>query len=233
MTSFLAALSVGGLLVGCGHATETRRASVPTTSSQAESSTAGSAAPPAASYDISHVGEVKNTFPPGFQVAAFPARPLSQQDIESSRLAAVAKGRIVPPKCRVVVIPPYAQPSVGTEAAGVSGGSEHGRIDVVALRSAKPVPAGEKPTGCGLGLTISGAPDIAGPAEQIQPPDIAGATTTGIKLNPEQMNPEYIFTAALDDRTAVVVVGNTDAQLNPAQLMSDLLVKAAAAVRGR
>ncbi|EUA34312.1 hypothetical protein I552_5095 [Mycobacterium xenopi 3993] len=28
-------------------------------------------------------------------------------------------------------------------------------------------------------------------------------------------DPDYVFTAALDDQTSVVVMGSTDAQLNP------------------
>lgn len=64
---------------------------------------------------------------------------------------------------------------------------------------------------------------------------IPGVSTTGVKLtvaDPEE-DPDYLYTAALNDRTSIVVMGSADQQLDPQRLMSDLLVKAVAAVRGQ
>jgi hypothetical protein len=81
---------------------------------------------------------------------------------------------------------------------------------------------------------MSGSPEAAGTAERVPGPNIDGVTTTGVKLSPtDAEDPDYIFTAALNDQTSVVVMGSTDAQLNPQQLLSDLLVKATSAVRSQ
>lgn len=80
---------------------------------------------------------------------------------------------------------------------------------------------------------MTGEPEASGAAERTPAPDISGTTTTGVKLAVNDEDPDYIFTAALDDQTSIVVVGSTDPQLNPQQLAPDLLVKAAAAVRGQ
>jgi hypothetical protein len=228
-TSLLVAVAVTGLFAACGQHTGTTPANSPAVQPQPPPS---SAAPPVA-YDISRVDNVRNDFPPGFIVEAQTARTLSQADIESSRITAVTEGRIQPPDCRTVVMPSYAEPSVGADAAEVTAAGGHGSVDLDALRSPQPVPAAPKAEGCGLGMVVSGLPDVAGPAERIQAPSITGVATTGAKLVPEKRNPVYIFTAALDDRTSVVVTGSTDAQLSPEKLMSELLVKATAAVRGQ
>lgn len=232
IASVLVVLGAGGLLVACGNAADTKPTNPPAAPSPTASPTDPATAP-GVEYDISRVDGVKNGFPPGFTVSAYPAKTVSQPDHDSSRITALTEARIVPPKCRAVVLPSYAVPSAGAQAAGVNARGDRGSIDVIALRSPEPVTVGEKPEGCGLGLVISGSPDVAGPAEQIDAPTITGATTTGIKLSPEDRNPEYVFTARLDDRTAVVVMGNTDAQLNPERLMADLMTKATAAVVNR
>jgi hypothetical protein len=231
ITSLLVALAIGGSLLACGHPAEPKPTGSPAARPQPPSSTSTSA-PPAA-YDIARVAKVRNDFPPGFTVDAHPAKTLGEHDIESSPITAVTEARIQPPDCRSVVMPSYAEPSVGTKAAEVKAAGGQGSVDVVALRSPKPVPAAPKAKGCGLGMVVSGPPDVAGPAENADAPNIAGVTTTGAKLTPEQKNPVYIFTAALDGRTSVVVMGSTDAKLNPEKLMSDLLAKATAAVRGQ
>ena len=71
--------------------------------------------------------------------------------------------------------------------------------------------------------------------ERIPAPDIAGATTTGARLTvaDPQEDPDYLYTAALDDRTSIVVMGSADTALDPQRLMADLLVKAVSAVRGQ
>ncbi|GFG76433.1 hypothetical protein [Mycobacterium botniense] len=65
-------------------------------------------------------------------------------------------------------------------------------------------------------------------------PRIAGVTTTGVKLNANPAgDPDYLFTAALNGQTSVVVMGSADTQINPQQVMSNLLVKAVSAVRAQ
>lgn len=105
---------------------------------------------------------------------------------------------------------------------------------VVALRSPDSVTPEADPAGCDR-IALSGSPQATGTVERIPAPDIGGVTTTGVKLtvaDPED-DPDYLYTAALDDHTSVVVMGSADEQLDPQRLMSDLLVKAVSAVRGQ
>jgi hypothetical protein len=222
IASLLVAVGVGGTVAGCGHAAEQK----PTASPPAASSNA-----PA--YDISRVDNVKNDFPPGFTVEAHPSKALGQHDIDSSDTDPFSGAKVDPPQCRPAIIPRNANLSVGTQAAGVSGHGDRGEIDVAALRLPQPVAAGQPPAGCDR-VTISGSPEVSGTAERVPAPNIDGVTTTGVKVSATgEEDAEYLFTAALNDQTTVIVTGSTDAELNPQQLMSDLLVKAVSAVRGR
>jgi hypothetical protein len=226
-------LGIGAALVACGHSTEEKATSSPAAQPPSPSSSSTSTAAPAA-YDISRVDNVQNDFPPGFEVEAHPAKALDQHDIDNSGVNDLAEAAKDPPQCRGMVIPPYANPSVGTQAAGVKGEGDKGSIHVVAFRSPEPIPVSSPPADCDR-ASLSGSPEATGTAERIAAPNIDGVTTTGAKLlsTNGQEEPEYIFTAALDDRTSVVVRGGADAELNPQQLMSNLLVKATAAVRGQ
>jgi hypothetical protein len=223
----LAALGVATAAAGCG--------------TSAEVAPAGPAAapPPAAQstpapYDISKVDAVVDDFPQGFSPQAHPAKTLEQSDIGGSAVAAFTGAQFDPPQCRSVVIPPYADPTVGTEAAGVIGQGDRGSMYVVALRSPHPVAAEPDPPGCDR-ISLSGSPEATGTVERIAAPAVGGVRTTGVRLTVADSadDPDYLFTAALDDSTSVVVMGSADQQLDPQRLMSDLLVKAVSAVRGQ
>lgn len=218
------------LLAGCGQATEPSPSGAP---SSAPSSVQHATTAPA-SYDISRVDNVRDDFPAGFTVQAHPAKTLQQQDIDSSSLTAFTGAQVDPPQCRPAVIPPYADPVVGTEAAGVRAEGDRGNIYVVALRSPTPNPVSQPPPGCDR-MSLSGSPEATGTVERIPPPDVAGVTTTGVKMTgaDPQDEPDYLYTAALDDRTTIVVMGSADEQLDPQKLLADLLVKATSAVRGQ
>jgi hypothetical protein len=232
IASVLASFGVGVTLAACGHSEQSKSAGSSSPQAQPPSSLTASAAASAA-YDISRVDNVKNDFPSGFNADAHPAKTLNQQDIDSSGVIAFTKAQVDPAQCRSLIIPPYADPSVGTQAAGVQGLGDQGKIYVVALRLPQPVPASRPPAGCDH-VSLSGSPQAAGTAESIPAPNIEGVTTTGVKLSPtDAEDPDYIFTAALNDQTSVVVMGSTDSQLNPQQLLSGLLVKATSAVRGQ
>lgn len=224
----LAALGVSATVAGCGHTGEASQPSAQPPASQP--SPAGSGAGP----DISRVDSLKDDFPPGFTVQAHPAKTLGEQDIAGSGVAAFTAAQIDPPQCRSAVIPPNVDPTVGTDAAGVRAEGDQGTMYVVALRSPKAIPVSMPAAGCDR-VSMSGSPEASGTVTRIPAPRIPDATTTAAKLtvdDPEQP-PDYLYTAALDDRTSVVVMGSADDQLDPQRLLSDLLVKAAAAVRGR
>jgi hypothetical protein len=230
VASSLLALGVGVTLVACSHSEQSK----PTGSASAQPQPPPSSGAPApAAYDLSRVDNISNDFPPGFTTDPHPAKTLDQHDIDSSGIVAFTKAQVDPPQCRSLIIPPSAEPSAGSEAAGVRGEGDQGKIYVVALRLPQPVPVSQPPAGCDR-VSLSGSPEAAGTAERIPAPKIDGLTTTGVKLSPtEAADPDYIFTAALNDQTSVVVMGSTDAQLNPQQLLSNLLSKATSAVRGQ
>ncbi|MGH3562750.1 MAG: DUF5642 family protein, partial [Mycobacterium sp.] len=161
ITSSLVALGVSITLAGCGHSAKQEPTSSPAAQPSPESSTT-SAAP--AAYDISRVDNVKNDFPPGFTAQSEPAKTLDQHDIDSSGANAFTGAKVDPPQCRSLLVPPYADPSVGTQAAGVRGQGDQGSMFVVALGLQKPVPAGPPPAGCDQ-FSVSGSPDATGTAE--------------------------------------------------------------------
>jgi hypothetical protein len=232
LASLLAAVGAGVVLTACGHSEPSKSGGASSPQASAPSSSSAEAAPSAA-YDISRVDDVQNDFPPGFKADLHPAKTLDQQDIDHSGVSDVTKAKFDPPQCRSLVVPAYVAPSVGTQAAGLREAGDDGQIDVVALRLPQAVPASQPPAGCDR-VSLSGSPDAEGTAEPIPAPHIDGVTTTGVKLSPtDGDDPNYIFTAALNDQTSVVVMGSADTQLNPQQLLSDLLVKATSAVRGQ
>jgi hypothetical protein len=215
ITPLLVALGASIALAGCGHPAEEK----PTSS--------------AGAYDISRVDNVKGDFPPGFSVEVAQQKTLDQQDIDNSGINAFTGAQVDPPQCRSLLIPPYAEAKVGTQAAGVRANSDQGNMFVVAMGLPQPVSASGPPAGCDH-ASVSGDPEATGTAEAIPAPKIDGVTTTGAKLTVSaDEDPDYIYTAALNDKTTVVAVGSADADLNPQQLLSNLLVKAVAAVRGQ
>ncbi|TDH52108.1 hypothetical protein E2F47_14880 [Mycobacterium eburneum] len=182
---------------------------------------------------MARVDSVKDAFPAGFNPQAEPAKTLSQADIDGSGINAFTGAQVDPPQCRALIIPPYAEPSVGAQAAGIRGEGDQGNIDVVALKLPQPIKATPVPAGCDQ-VKLSGSPEASGTAQPVPAPAIAGVTTSAAKLTVDSGDdPDYVYSAALDDRTTVVVMGGTDPDLNPEQVMSDLLVKAVAAVRGQ
>lgn len=200
-----------------------------------------------AGFDISRVADIKNAFPPGFTVRTDLSKTLSQQDIDRAGIHILKQALLDPPQCLPAIIPPYADLTVGTKAAGVVANGDPGGIHVTALRLPEPVRGSQTPAGCDR-IKVSSA-SVNGTAERVPAPHIEGATTTAVRLVENekdndyifagsddhilQQDPDYLLTAALDGQTSIVIRGRVDRQLDPQQLFSDLLVKAAAAVRGR
>lgn len=225
VSAVVACVVAAAMFAGCGHPTEA--------SPEGSPAAQPSSTLPAA-YDISRVDNVRVDFPPGFRVQAHPAKTLQQQDIDSSSLTAFTGADVDPPQCRPAVIPPYADPVVGTEAAGVRAEGGQGDIYVVALRSPQPTRVDSPPAGCDR-MSLSGSPEATGTVERVPAPNLPGVVTTGVKMTGADPSddPDYLYTAALDDQTTVVVMGSADEKLDPQQLLADLLVKATAAVRDR
>jgi hypothetical protein len=202
-----------------------------------ESKPSGSSAPSSSSsavqYDISRVDNIKNDVPAGFKTAPSPTTTLTQDDIDNARVIPFTKATYDPPQCRALVIPPYVEPVVSAQAAILEAEGDKGEFFVVAMRLPHPVPASSPPAGCDH-VAMSGSDESTGTAEPVPAPKIEGVTTTGVRLKPatDKTPGGYVYTAALGDQTSIAVMGGADDDLNPQQLLSDLLVKAAAAVRG-
>jgi hypothetical protein len=184
-------------------------------------------------YDISRVNNVKSDVPAAFETAPGAPTTLTQDDIDNARVIPFTKAAYDPPQCRALVIPPYVEPVVGAQAAILSAEGERGEFFVVAMRLPHAVPASPPPAGCDH-VAMSGSDESTGTAESVPAPRIDGVTTTGVKLKPatDKTPGGYVYTAALEDQTSVAVMGGADEALKPQQLLSDLLVKAVAAVRG-
>jgi Domain of unknown function (DUF5642) len=233
IASLLVTVGLGALTVAaCGGSQQPTPTGSSSAREQPPSSSSASAAP-AAKYDIARVENLKNDFPPGFKISSQPPGTLDQEDIDKSNIIPYTQAKFDPPQCRALVIPPYADPSVGANEASVSGDQDQEQIDVVAMQLPQPTPASQPPAGCDK-VSLSGAPEATGTAEPIPAPKIDGVTTTGVKLSPaDGSDPDYMFTAELGNQTCVVVMGSVAEERNPQQLLSDLLVKATAAVRGQ
>src|ERR1700761_1597915 len=144
----LAAVGFGAVTVaGCGNSEQPKSTGSSPARAQPPSSNRPSATP-AAKFDISRVKNVKNDLPPGFKPDWHPEQTLGQPDIDSSGVIPYARAKFDPPQCRAVLIPSYADPSVGTQAAGVSGEGDKGQIFVVAMQLPQPIPASPPPAGC-------------------------------------------------------------------------------------
>ncbi|BBX45842.1 hypothetical protein GCM10009641_64280 [Mycobacterium cookii] len=218
-------------VAACGASDQSKPPS--SSAAQEPSSSGATAAAPASKYDISKVDSVKDAMPPGFKPDPRPEIILNQGDIDNPKIIPFTKAKFDPPQCRALVIPPYIDPTVGARAAGLSAEGDQGEIFVVAMNLPKPIPATPLPAGCDH-VGLSGSPEATGSAESIPGPRIDGVTTTGVKLTPSDDNApsEYIFTAELGDQTSIAIMGGTVDELNPQQVLSDLLVKATNAVRG-
>lgn len=225
--SFLTiALSVGAGATGCGQRVEQ---------------------PAPITADISRIDQVHNDFPPGFTVKTGLAKTLNEHDIQRAGIHVLTEATLDPPHCLPAMIPPYADLTPGTEAAGVTANGELGGVHVTALRLPHPVPAGRPPDGCDS-IRIT-SPNLTATAHRIAVPDLNGVPTTGFELIENRKeddyiftdrtdhiipaDPDYLLTAAVDDRTVVVIKGAVDTSLHPQQLFSDLLVKAVTAIRGQ
>lgn len=218
IASLLITVGVGGAVVACTESTP----------HQAAPPRSG----PGSSIDISRIDAVRGDFPASFEVHAGRSKTFSAQDIGRTGINILTEARLDPPHCLPAIIPPYADLTVGTTAAGVTAAGDQGGIQVTALRLPQPVPATRPPAGCERVL-VSGPP-VTGAAESIPVPQVSDATTHGVKLLAAgQTDPDYILTAALNDQTTVVVRGNVAAVLHPQQFLTGLLVKAVAAVRGQ
>ncbi|MBS9533829.1 DUF5642 family protein [Mycobacterium sp. M1] len=216
IVSVLAALGIGAGLAACG---------------QSVAQQAG--APAEVSYDIAGISALADEFPAGFTVQTGLAKTLSSDDVERAGTQLLTEARLSPAHCLPMILPAYAHPTVGTRAAGVTAHGALGGVQVTALHLAHPVAPGVSPVGCDR--VVVSADGVSGTAELVPAPAIDGVTTSAVRLiadGPDE-SAHYIYTAALNEDTVVVIRSGLDDALNPPSFLSRLMVTAVSALRAR
>lgn len=228
--SVIGSLSVlvgAGLVAGCGAAHDP--ASTPSPLNSATSSGVPAPAAPA-TYDIGRIGAAKGAVPAGFDPTDIPADAVSQQNMDApwvGGLSGAAPAVVAPAQC-AALLRPLGPVGVGARAQGFVGGQDGHMIVVMAAQSDKPAGA-ITAAGCDhITVTSPGSGSIS--VDRLAGPDIPGVPTVGLRAQGSTAGKtmdESTYTAALGDRTIVVVQGDVD----PA-VAADVLAKAVAAVRG-
>ena len=134
---------------------------------------------------------------------------------------------VTPAEC-AVVLKPFAPVGVGAKAHGFMATSGPNMIIVMAAQSDKPIGAITQ-SGCDH-FSAKSASGMTASVDSVPGPEISGVKTAGHTAHVTSEGKtidETTFTAALDDKTIVVVQGDS-----PAATMSDVLAKAVAAVKG-
>jgi hypothetical protein len=189
-------------------------------------------AEPPGGYDIGRIANLATQLPPGFTVTQIPRTTLTKEQADS--IAGLSKQfafTFDPAHCNTVLKP------AGVDAGSVSQGLvAHGpqEVTVVAAQSPQAIPDTVVGAGCSH-VTFKSQDTAQGTADRLPGPAIDGASTSAVKVHLDFATPTFsksidrlTFFAALSDKTAVVV----DGESNP-QLLADLLVKAVAAIRQR
>lgn len=223
-------VATAGLVAGCGghdKAPASSSSAASPTSSAAPSS-ATKAAP--ATYDIARVSTAKSALPPGFDADDIPADTVNEQQMDAAGiggLSAAPPTVVTPPEC-AVTLKPFGPVGVGAKAHGFMATQGQHMIVVMAAQSDKPA-ADISRSGCDH-ITATSPNGVNATVEQIAGPDIPGVKSVGRQAHVTadgKTIDEVTFTAALGDKTIVVVQGDV-----PAATMSDVLVKAVAAMQG-
>jgi Domain of unknown function (DUF5642) len=200
-----------------------------------EPESAPTSAEAAAEYDLARLAVMHDDFPPGFIPFPFELRKLQPTYVDQVS-AAVSYGRpftVDPPQCKSLLKPVDGQ--AGADSNGSRADGPDKQSISVAADMPVSIPAEIPATGCNR-MTYTVQDDrhpSNGTAERITAPSIGGATTFALKIVVDGFpQPEYFYAAILDERVFVDV----NARLNPGvqadPLLSDLLVKAVAAIRG-
>ncbi len=218
-------------LAGCSTKTAGSATSAVTSTA---ASTSVSAAP---GFDILRLNRLSADFPPGF-VAGPPSVPqkIGQQVLPSVGAAATygQPFTVDPSKCRPLLKPVDGQ--LGSDSMHIRGVEGNERTISLGAVSPVTVPAEIPSAGC---ERFTYAVDQAehpmkGTVEKLEAPVIDGATTIALRYDVEGFpnNLEYSYAAILDGRVYVDVQARLAPDFQAEPVLSALLVKAVAAVRG-
>jgi hypothetical protein len=221
----LAVLVGATVVVGCG---THDKASTSGAAPSAASATSSSPAAPA-NYDISRIGAVKEALS-GYDAMDLPVDTVEQKQLDAPGVGALstAPPSVVTPAECAVLLKPLAPVGVGARAQGLMADKSPHTIVVMAAQSDKPATEIGR-AGCEH-ITITAPDGVNASIDQVPGPDIPGVKTVGLRahvITPDRTTDESTYTAALGDRTIVVVQGDVDQAMAAA-----VLGKAATALRG-
>jgi Domain of unknown function (DUF5642) len=224
---FLVVTTLG--LPGCASGGQPHTSSSPSAKAQP----AAVPTKPSGEYDISRIAQLANQFPPGYSVTPIPRRTLSQDEADNFGGQFKKFGMTVdPPQCNAALKSVHVV--AGSQLQGLSATGPQD-IAVIGAQSPQPKPSSPVIEGCDhIVLTAPGKE--TGTADILPGPAISGVTTNGMKMHLDITLPDgasktmdlLMYMAALGDKTAVTVTGQSDTQL-----LEALLVKAVTAVRGQ
>jgi len=219
----------GAAAAGCAEHKDSQQATASSSSSTA-AGTPTAAAP--ATYDIAKVGGAKGNLPPGFEADDIPADTVSQDQMDAAGIGGLSTAQttvVTPPEC-AAVLKPFAPVGIGARAHGFMATQGQGQHIVVVMAAQSDKPAAPiSHSGCDH-FTAQSASGVNATVEQVPGPSIPGVPTVGHQAHVTadgKTIEETTFTAALGDKTIVVVQGDM-----PAETMSDLLRKAVTALQG-
>jgi Domain of unknown function (DUF5642) len=190
---------------------------------------------PPGGYDISRIDQLANQFPPGYSVTPIPPTTLTQEQADEFGDMIKKFGFTVdPPQCSAAL--KSLQLVGGTKLQGLSAKGPQD-IAVVAAQAPQPIPS--PPTGDSCSHIAFTSNVGHGTADRVPGPAISGVTTVGVKMHIDitvsgssTTMDQQMYIAALGDRTAVTVTGQSVTGQSDAQPLEALLVKAVTAVRG-
>jgi hypothetical protein len=196
--------------------------------------TSVSAAP---GYDVSRLDQLRDDFPAGFVAVGLPSAPI---EVSRQLLPAVGTSAsygqpftVVPSQCRPLLKPVDGQ--VGADSMHERGDAPERRSISVGAVNPVAVVSEIPPTGCER-FTYAVDDDehpMKGTVERLTPPTMDGATTIALRYDVEGFpDVEYSYVAILDGRVYVDVQARLAPDFQAEPVLSQLLVKAVAAVAG-
>jgi Domain of unknown function (DUF5642) len=211
------------VLSGCSEAGSTAAETSPTTQAVRE-------------YDLSRLSEIQGDFPPGFVPRPAEVRELKPvwRDGVGSVVSSGKPFTVEPPQCKDLLKPVSGEANAQTIGIRADGADNRG----IAVGADLPVSVTDVIPSSGCDAMSYTVPDDeqprSGTAQRLTAPEIDGATTLALKVTTQGFSdPEYFYTAVVDDRLYVDVHARLAPDFQPEPLLPDLLTKAVAAVRGQ
>lgn len=194
------------------------------------------ASPP--SYDVSRIAELQDAFPPGFIAAPGDDQPIKVSPqlvgIVGTAVSYGSPFTVDPPRCRPLLKPVDAR--TGADTLHIRGDGPEKRSISVGAYAPVTVPTEIPSAGCDRFTYDVDEEDypLNGSVERLTAPVIDGAVTNAVRFDVTGYpNVEYAYTAILDGRVYVDVQARLAPEFQAEPVLTELLLKAVAAVRGQ